>query len=145
MGSDELREIIFAKGHRNILATHPTTLEFTTGNDLSSRGDCIIAVSADRAMPDLNPVFKERLCKHNAKLTILIEAIGESETVCAYGCPNLCFENPVEMVVRKSSYACSRTLAVRADKAAVNLSRAFVKKLQSPARKVKITLTVKSQ
>lgn len=142
MGFNELREIVFAKGHRNILATHPTTLEFTTENVLSRKGDCIVAVSADRAMPDLNAKFKEKLCRDDAKLTILIEAVGETETVCAYGRHDLSFEDPVEMVVRKSTYVCGRTLAVKADKAAVNLSRAFVEKLQSPARKVKITLTV---
>lgn len=144
MHAAELREVIFAKGHRNVLATHPTTLEFTREDDLSRRGDCIIAVSADKAMPDLNAGFKEKLRRDNAKLTILIEAGGIAETVCASGSAHLTLEDPVEMIVRKSDYSCHRTLAVKADKAAADLSRDIIEKLKNPAQKVKVTLTIKA-
>jgi hypothetical protein len=46
------------------------------------------------------------------------------------------------MVVRKSDYTSSRTLAVHADKAAKDISRELVEKLKNPAQKAKITLTV---
>jgi hypothetical protein len=46
------------------------------------------------------------------------------------------------MVVRKSSYIDNRTLAVNADKAACDLSRELVKKLQKPQQKARITLRV---
>ena len=46
------------------------------------------------------------------------------------------------MVVRKSNYVCSRTLAVKADKASADLSRSLVQKLKNPEQKMKITLTV---
>ncbi len=140
----ESREIIFAKGHRNILASHPTTLEFTRQEDLSRRGDCVVAVSADKALPDLNAEFKEKLCRDNIKLIILIEAGGIAEKVCACGSAHLTLEDPVEMVVRKSDYACGRTLAVKADKAAADLSRDLVEKLGNPAQKVKVTLTIEA-
>lgn len=144
MPSAELKEIILAKGHRNILAIHPTTLEFTKEDDLSRRGDCMIAVSADKAMPDLSPEFKEKLLEENASLTILIEAGGIAETVKAYGNVHLTLVHPTEMVVRKSNYICSRTLAIKADKASADLSRDLVEKLKDPAQKVKITLTVEA-
>jgi hypothetical protein len=48
------------------------------------------------------------------------------------------------MVVRKSSYVCARTLAVKADKAAADLSRDIVQKLRDPAQKVKVTLSLKA-
>jgi hypothetical protein len=138
----ELKEIILAKGHRNILATHPTTLEFTKEDDVSRRGDCIIAVSADKAMPDLSAEFRERLRRENSRLTILFEAGGITETVNASGSAHLSLVHPTEMVVRKSNYICSRTLAVKADKASVDLSRSLVQKLKNPEQKMKITLTV---
>jgi hypothetical protein len=142
--SAELKEIILARGHRNILAIHPTTLEFTKEDDLSRRGDCMIAVSADKAMPGLSAEFKERLLKENASLTILIEAGGIAETVNAYGSAHLTLVHPTEMVVRKSNYICNRTLAIKADKASADLSRDLIEKLKDPAQKVKITLTVEA-
>ena len=40
--------------------------------------------------------------------------------------------HPTDMVVRKSGYICGRTLAINADKAACDLSRALVEKLKNP-------------
>jgi hypothetical protein len=140
-----LRVVIHAKGHGNILATHPTTLEFTREDNLSRRGNCIIAVSADKSMLDFRPAFKEMLRRENAGLTILIEAGGITETVNASGSARLTLVDPIEMVVRKSSFVNDRTLAVKADRAAADLSRDLVRKLRNPAQKVNITLAVKGR
>jgi hypothetical protein len=141
--SAELREIILAKGHRNVLAIHPTTLELTKSDGLSRRGDCIIAVSANKAVRDLGADFKEKLRRENARLAILIEAGGIVERVNAYGTTRLILAHPTEMVVRKSSYVCARTLAVKADKAAADLSRDIIQRLKDPSQRVKITLSLK--
>jgi hypothetical protein len=137
-----LSEVIVAKGHESIQATHRTTLEITKDTHLSERGDCIIAVSADKAVADLGCGFKEKLRAPNARLTILIEAGGVTERVNAYGSSRLVLTHPTDVVVRKSDYVCSRTLAVRADKAASDLSRELVEKLKNPKQETKITLTV---
>ena len=104
----------------------------------------MIAVSADKAMPGLSTEFKERLREENASLIILIEAGGIAETVKAYGSAHLTLVHPTEMVVRKSNYICSRTLAIKADKASADLSRDLIEKLKNPAQRVKITLTVEA-
>jgi hypothetical protein len=139
----EITEIIFALGHNSIQATHKSTLEITKEAELSKRGDCIIAVSADKAMADLNSEFKEDLRKENAKITMLIEAGDIVEVVSAFGSSRLILTHPTDMVVRKSNYICNRTLAIQVDKAACDLSRRLVEKLKNPKQKVKITLTVK--
>lgn len=139
----ELREVIFARGHENVLATHKTTFEITKEALLSEKGDCIIAVSADKALADLSFKFKDLLKRENAKVSILIEADNVKEVVNAFGSPKLILSHPTDMVVRKSSYVCDRTLAIKADKAACDLSRKLVEKLRNPEQKVKITLTVK--
>ena len=139
----EIEEVVFGYGHENILSTHKATLEFTKDKHLSKKGDCIIAVAADKALADLSPEFKAGLRKPNAKLTILIEAGGISAQVQAYGVEQLSLAHPTDAVVRKSSYVCSRTLAVRADKAAIDLPRELVQKLKNPEQKVKITLNVR--
>jgi len=139
----EITEIILAYGHENIQATHESTLEITKEAKLSKRGDCIIAVSANKAVADLSLKFKENLRKENAKMTMLIEAGEVVEVVNAFGSPRLILTHPTDIVVRKSGYVCSRTLAIQADKAACDLSRKLVEKLRNPEQKVKITLTIK--
>jgi hypothetical protein len=136
-------EVVFGYGHQNIRATHRTTLEFTKDKHLSKKGDCIIAVAADKALADLSPQFRANLRKPNAKLTILIEADGIAEQVLACGSQQLILSHPTDAIIRKSDYICSRTLAVGADKAANDLPRELVQKLKNPDQKVKITLIVR--
>jgi hypothetical protein len=138
----EMKEVIFGYGHENVQAKHKTTLEFTKNTYLSKKGDCIIAVAADKALADLTAEFKENLRKPYAKLTMTIEADGIIDHVNAEGSPQLILTHPTDMVARKSDYVSSRTLAVHADKAACDLSRDIVKKLMNPKQKVKITLAV---
>jgi hypothetical protein len=143
MRTSAVKEVIFGYGHENILATHKTTLEFTKDTHLSKKGDCIVAVAADRGLADLSAEFKENLRKPHAKLTLTIEAGGVIEQVNAHGSPRLILTHPTDVVIRKSDYVCNRTLAVHADKAAQDLSRDLVEKLKNPKQKVKITLEVR--
>jgi hypothetical protein len=143
MATSELREIVFGYGHENVLAVHKTTVEFTRDKHLSKKGDCIVAVAADKGLADLSAEFKENLRKPHAKLTILIEAGEIKERVEANGSPQLILTHPTDMVIRKSDYVDHRTLAIQADKAALDLSRDLVEKLRNPKQKVKITLEVR--
>ena len=140
MRASEKREAIVGYGHKNVQATHKTTLEFTKDTHLSKKGDCIVTVAADKALADLSAEFKENLRKPHAKLIILIEAGGVIEQVKAHGSPRLILSHPTDMVIRKSDYVCNRTLAVNADKAAQDLPKALVEKLKNTEQKVKITL-----
>ncbi|TRO45698.1 DUF371 domain-containing protein [Candidatus Bathyarchaeota archaeon] len=142
--SAEVQEVVFGYGHRNIQATHKTTLEFTKDIQLSKKGDCIVVVFVNKALADLADEFKDTLRKPQAKLTIKIEADGIIEQVNARGSPQLILTHLTDMVVRKSDYVCSRTLAVHADKAAQDLSRDLVEKLKNPKERVKITLEVRA-
>ena len=63
------------------------------------------------------------------------------ETVKAKGSPQLQFTHQTDLVVRKSSYVCGRTLAIDADKAAIDISRELVEKLKDPKQTIKVTLT----
>lgn len=136
--------VFSACGHKNILATHRTTFEVTKEESLSKRGDCIIAVEATKAAVDLPAEFKEAARKEDALITITIEADKLKETVKAKGSPRLQFTHPKDLVVRKSDYICGRTLAIGADKAAINFSRELVNKMKNPNQTVKVTLTVES-
>lgn len=135
-------ENIHARGHENVTSTNKTTFEITKDAHLTKRGDCIISIDADKAAADLSPEFKLNAKSQNARITITIQAGTETEKINAQGNPQLTFTHHHDLVVRKSEYVCNRTLAVRADKAAKDLSRDLVEKLRDPEQKVVITLTV---
>ena len=136
-------EVVRAKGHRNVLSTHRNTIEFTKEHELTPRGDCIIAVSADKGCIQLPEEFKKALKDDKAVLEITIECGGVKEKVTAKGNHNLILSHPTDAVIRKSDFICPRTLAVKADKAAVDLDRKLVNELKS-GNPVLLTLNVKN-
>jgi len=136
--------IVFARGHENIQATHRITFEITKESTLTKRGDCIIAVGATKGAADLPLGFKDVARSDGAQMTITIEAGELKEVVSARGSPRLLFTHPTDLVVRKSNYVCGRTLAIRADKAASDLSRKLIEKIRSSDQKIRITLAVES-
>jgi uncharacterized protein len=137
-------EVIHAWGHPNIQATHPTTIMFTKERMVTQRGDCIVAVAADKSVADLSPEFKRALKQPNAKLTIELEVDDMKGQIIAYGSPDLTLSHPNDLVIRKSEFGSDRTLAVKADKSSGELSRAVVEKLKNPKQQVIMTLTVES-
>jgi hypothetical protein len=133
--------VFSAHGHENIVATHRTTFEITKEATLTRRGDCIVAVKATRAAVDLPLKFKEAARKEGARITITIEVGELKEAVKAKGSPQLTFTHPTDLVVRKSNYVCSRTLAIGADKAASDFSRKIVEKMKDHNQETTVTLT----
>ncbi len=138
------REVIVAKGHKNVLATNQNTLEITRELHLSKRGDCIIAVASNKGVGDLSDGFKRLLRQDAARLAVRIEAGSAEDVVTGWGDPRLVLTHSTDSVVRKSNYVCDRTLAVGADKAAIDLSRQLVKKLKNPQQRVDIALTIET-
>ena len=123
-------ETVRARGHENVTSRHRTTLEFTKGEHLTPRGDCIVAVGADRGLQEFSEEFKNLLKDDDAVLEITIECDGISEMVKAKGHHNLTLTHPTDMVVRKSDFVCGRTLAIGADKASIDLDRGLIEKLR---------------
>jgi len=136
-------EVIVAKGHRNVLSEHRNTLEFTKEHELSLRGDCIVAVSADKGCLELSEGFKNALKDDGFVLEITIECGGLKETVVARGSKKLILTHPTDLVVRRSDFICPRTLAVGADKAACDLDRKLVSEIKS-GKRVLIKMNAKS-
>jgi len=133
-------ETLFAYGHRELRATHRTTLEITRDNHLTGRGDCIIAVGASKGARDLSSEFKRVSSNSNSRIILLLDVGGLREVISGCGSSQLRYEHPTDLVARRSSYICSRTLMVHADKAACDLPRSMVSKLKDPSRRVEITL-----
>jgi uncharacterized protein len=112
------------RGHKNVLSLHYNTVEFTHDTELTLRGDCILAVSADYV---LDAIVKE---KFTGKIKITIEVNGFKESIEAVY--NTDFNDAHEMVIRKSEYVDARTFAIRADKAAKDIDRKIVAAMKGP-------------
>lgn len=134
--------VFSAHGHENIVATHRTTFEITKEAALTKQGDCVIAVEATSAAADLPFEFKQAARRGGARITVTIEANELKEVVKARGSPQLTFTHPTDLVVRKSSYVCGRTLAIGADKAASDFARKLVEKMRDSNQEITVTLAV---
>lgn len=137
-----LEETIEAHGHPNILATHKSTLEVTKESSLTLGGDCIIGVGANKGARDLSEGLKQLLNTKDSRIELTIEVGGLQEVIRGRGHSRMSFENPICMVLRRSSYVCGRTVMIQADKAAASLSRDLVSLLQIGNDVVKLTLEV---
>ena len=134
----KVTEVVEAWGHENVLSTHKSTFEITREKDITKRGDCIIAVRSSKGASDISSKFKQFVKKKGVKIMISIECDKFSEKINAEGSPFLSFVDDTDLIVRKSSYVCGRTIAINADKAAIDLSRQLIRKLQHSTQKIQI-------
>ena len=121
--------VIKGKGHKNITANHKTTLEFTKEQELTLRGNCIVAVSCNKGLRDIPFRLKKHLLEEK-KIKIIIKCGSSEDYLYAYGNKNLRFLSEREIVIRKSSYIDERTLAINATKSARDLKRKLVNEMK---------------
>jgi hypothetical protein len=133
-------EVIEASGHPKIRASHTTTLEITKDADLTERGDCIVATSASKGAADLSPEFSKQVKNDAARVALTIKVANLSETITGRGDRRLFLSHPTDLVVRKSGYVCPRTLMVRADRSASDLSREFARLLRDRSSRIVVEI-----
>ena len=120
---------IRAKGHENVLSLHKSTFEITKDKDLSLSGDCIIGLDIDKSMEDFPKEFKEKLANDDTKVTVELKTPNASDEIEGYGHHDLTLSHPTDIVCRKSTFVCSRTLMIKSNKAAIDLNRDLIKDL----------------
>ena len=114
----------------NVQSTNDRTIEITTEEWLTKRGDCIIGVSSNKSCFDLTDKVKNAIKRYDSEIEIKLVVEDEVDTIFAYGSPDLTLISNVSMVIRKSDYISDRTLAIRADKSARDISRDLIYKLR---------------
>ena len=134
-------EIQFS-GHENIRSTHRKTIEITKESELTLRGDCIIGVNASSACFDLPDSLKEKLQDPKSKVQFSIKVEEHEFIVEGRGHEDLTLTHTKDIVIRKSDFISSRTLAVKCDKASDILPREMVTLLQDPKAKGTFTIIV---
>ena len=118
-------------GHENIRSLHQKTIEITTESDLTLSGDCIIGVGASCGCNDIPEKMKKLLSSSKTNITFTIKVNDFSFKVNGKGHDNLVLTHPHDIVIRKSSFVCPRTLATNCDKASDSIPRQMIKVLQN--------------
>ena len=132
---------IKAKGHKNVLSLHKSTFEITKDKDLSLAGDCIIGLDIDKSMIDFPKEFKEKLANDDTKVIVELNTPNSYDKIEGFGHHDLSLSHPTDIVCRKSTFVCSRTLMIKSDKAAVDLNRDLIRDLANgESMEVNITL-----
>ena len=120
---------IRAYGHENVRSKHKSTFEITTDKDLTLSGDCIIGLDMDRTMLDFPEEFKSKLKSCDTRVVVNLRTVNGFDSICGWGDDGLTLCHPSDIVCRKSSFVCDRTLMVGADKAARDLDEVLISDL----------------
>jgi len=115
-----------------VKSLHPTTIEVTTDERLTEKGDCIVGVGATKGCGQLSETLKTALRSNQARVLIRILVDEESFEVAAEGDMELQLSHPHDIVIRKSRFISDRTLAVGASAAARDIPRSIVSMLRNP-------------
>jgi hypothetical protein len=134
-------EVFRARGHPQITARHPTTLMITKDGEVGPKGDCIVAVGAEKGAKDLSGAIK-RAIRAGRRVRVTLRVGDAVEVIQGFGDPGLAQENPSDIVIRKSRFTCERTIAIEADMAAGDLSRNFVSRLLDPDVEIQVAIEV---
>ena len=120
-----------AYGHKNVTSKHKSTFEITKDKDLTLNGDCIIGVDMDKTMLDFPEDFKSKLQNSKTKVNVNLKTINASDTIIGWGSEDLILTHPSDIVCRKSTFICDRTLMINADKAARDLNTILISDLSN--------------
>jgi uncharacterized protein len=131
-------DIIYARGHENILCDHKTTLEITKDNHLSKKGNCILAIMASKACYDLNDKLKSQIWSGKI-INVILETGSFKDSFYGYGSEELPLLNHSDMVFRKSDFICERTVLINCNKASNQINKNIINSLTNPQTKLKIT------
>ncbi len=130
-----MRFTISFYGHKNIRSLHPKTIEITTESHLTTNGDCIVGINADCGCYGIPEKMKLLLQNPKSSVTCTITVKNFSFKIKGKGNDKLTLTNLRDIVIRKSSFVCPRTLATNCDLASDSIPRQMVKLLQNPQTK----------
>ena len=130
-------------GHKNILSLHKKTIEITKDSKLSVSGDCIVGTNSAIACIDLPEKFKKKIRNPNTVIVFTIIADEHSFSIRGKGSEKLTLKHTNDIVLRKSAFTCSRTIAINCDKASDDMPRAMVKKLQNTKTNGNLIIEIK--
>jgi len=126
-------ERVVCFGHPNIRAEHKSTFEITCEKTLSTKGTCIIGVSADKGAADLSENFKKTLCNNGAILRTRLTIGDLTHTVLSDGKASFTLSHPSDLVWRRSTFVCPRTIGIYSDTVACKIPDGIILQLKKGA------------
>ena len=139
-----IEEIIEFYGHPLIKATHKNTIEITRENILTQNGNCIIGVNASKSCKNLGNNIKEQLKNDNNQVIIILKVNEMKCIINGTGSQQLTLDDMNDIVMRKSQFISSRTLAINCNKAALDIPRKMISKLKNHNANGKLIIQVSS-
>ena len=106
-----------AKGHKNVSSLHKSTFEITKDVDIGPTADCIIGV--------------DKIANSDTRIKVVLDTENGHDEITGYGHEDLTLTHPTDIVCRTSDYTCSRTLMIKADKAARDLDKELIEDLKN--------------
>lgn len=137
----EAQEYVRCRGHPLVLSTHPTTFEVTVEDHLTENGNCIIGITADKGCAGLSSEFRSTLAHDDAVLRTRLECGGVVAEIVSKGSAAMTLDHPTDMVWRKSTYVCGRTIGILSDRVAKTLPKELVQRLAA-GEEMLVSLTV---
>jgi hypothetical protein len=136
----EAQEIVYCRGHPLVLGSHQTTFEVTRENHLTENGNCIIGITADKGCSELSSFFKRVIAHDDAILLTRLSCGGITVEVKSRGSTLFTLDHPTDIVWRRSSFVCGRTIGILSDHVAATLPKTLMANLVE-GKEMTITLT----
>ncbi|MHA1519364.1 MAG: DUF371 domain-containing protein [Promethearchaeota archaeon] len=124
-------DYITSMGHVNVRGDHPTTLEVTTEDFLTLKGDCIIGIKASKSCHQLNQDLKSRI-RQGETIGIFLKAGNNYDCFTGKGDSQLLLENKISIVFRKSTFISDRTALIECTKYAQIINRDIIEWMREP-------------
>lgn len=122
---------IKTKGHKNVTSHHKSTFEITKDVEIGPTADCIIGTDMDKSMINFPKDFKDKIANSNTLITVILDTENGHDEIIGHGHEDLSLTHPTDIVCRTSDYTCSRTLMIKADKAARDLDEKLIEDLKN--------------
>src|SRR5438445_358572 len=119
----------------------PALLAVWRTDELTHRGDCVVAVKSSSAVRNLTLDLKRVLSSSSGRGQLRLQVGPFEFTVEGKGDPRLTFSHETDLVVRKSGFISDRTLMIHADKSSMDIPRDMVRLLQDPTSTVTVEIS----
>ena len=120
-----------SKGHKNVTSLHKSTFEITKDVEIGPTADCIVGTSADQSMLNFSDEFKSKVADSNTQIKVILDTENGHDEIIGWGHEDLTLAHPTDIVCRTSDFTCSRTLMIKADKAARDLDASLIEDLKN--------------
>jgi hypothetical protein len=137
-------DVVEFRGHPNVRAEHPTTLEVTRDEFLTPRGDCIVGVAGSKGASEIDNCVKEVLRAGGELVAVVLVEGGPFDYLVAEGSNLMTFTEGRKVIIRRSTYVDGSTIGIRATKAARDIRRDVVEALRQGRRGYLILVAVPS-